>query len=145
MVNFDGLKIELKKALQNIMIEETKAWLIKTLLKTRLATWDIYHFAEKQAGLRTTLKNLDWQTMSSALRAKLRDIKTTLTYLRRSKSKLELDIKEKYWDTTNILKQIMAPWKGIIKQEKRERIKKFRSKLDHYKKKQKRASEPYTN
>ena len=74
MVNFEGMKLELKKALQNIMIEETKAWLIKSLLRTRLATWDIYHFAKQQAGLRSILRHLDWQTMSSALRAKLRDI-----------------------------------------------------------------------
>ena len=35
MVDFDGVKLELKKALQNIMIEETKAWLIRSLLRKR--------------------------------------------------------------------------------------------------------------
>ena len=87
---FDGLKTELKRALRDIMMQETKAWLIKTLLKTGLATWDIYFFAKKQAGIRSINRNLDWQTMSSALRAKLRDILTKLTEYRRVKSGLEL-------------------------------------------------------
>ena len=145
MVNFEGMKLELKKALQNIMIEETKAWLIKSLLRTRLATWDIYHFAKQQAGLRSILRHLDWQTMSSALRAKLRDILTTLTQYRRIKSRLECQIREFDQENKAILKQILSPWKKIVKEEKRIRIDKFKAKINHYKKKQEPPKAPYTD
>ena len=43
---FDRLKIELKKALQNIMLEEKKAWLIKSRVEdgsqaSRLADYEL--------------------------------------------------------------------------------------------------------
>ena len=126
----DGLKIELKKALQDIMEEETKAWLIRTLLRTRLATWDIYHFAKNQAGLRTVIKHLDWQTISSALQAKLRDILSTLTHYRRKKSRLECKIIESNCEENNkILKQILAPWKKEVKRDKIKRLDQFKAKI----------------
>ena len=78
MADFDGLRLELKRTLHSMMMEDTKAWLIRRLLRNKLATWDIYNFAVQQAGLKTSIKSLDWHTMSSALQAKLKDTKQTL-------------------------------------------------------------------
>ena len=142
---FDGLKIELKKALQDIMQEETKSWLIRTLLRSKTATWDIYYFAKNQAGLRTVHKNLDWQTMSAALRAKLRDILSTLTHYRRIKSKLECNIREYDCENKKFLKQLLAPWKREIKKEKKKRLELFKNKVKHYRKKQEQSHTPHTD
>ena len=136
MVIFDGLKLKLKKALHGVMMEETKKWLIRALLRARLATWDIYNFAINQAGLRTTIRTLDWQTMSAALRAKLRDTTTTLTAFRREKSAAELQIRQEFNECGLTLKQILAPWKKIVKRERKERINRFRQKIKHYRRKQ---------
>ena len=66
-------KSELVRALNEIMMGETRLWLLRTLISLELATWDVYNFAVNQAGLRFTIKTLDWPTMKSALKAKLRD------------------------------------------------------------------------
>ena len=94
MVNFDGLTKELREALQDIMMMETTCWLIKSLLKAKLSTWDIYYFARNQASLRTTIKDIDWYTIRAALKAKLGDILITLKALRRKKSKLEVEMRD---------------------------------------------------
>ena len=118
-------------------MEETKGWLIRALLRMRLATWDVYNFAVNQAGLRTSMKALDWQTISTALRAKLRDIYHTLSDRKRNKSRLENCIKRESGDKFIVLKQLMAPWKKTIKEEKSQRIDSFKRQLQHLKKKQK--------
>jgi len=117
MADIEGLKIELKKTLHRMMLEDTRIWLIKTLLRMKLATWDIFNFAVKQAGLRTTLKSLDWQTMKSALRAKLSDARLTLNKEKRKKSKIEQSIKRDFSSEKNILKQLMMLWKRLIRKE----------------------------
>ena len=78
MADFERLKTELKKTLHKMMLEDTRSWLVKTLLKMKLATWDVYNLAKKQADLRTTNKALDWKTINCALRTKLRDMRLTL-------------------------------------------------------------------
>ena len=141
MVNIEGLKLELKKALQNITLEESKAWLIKSLLKLKLSTWDVYYFAKKKADLRTTIKTLDWKTMSVAMRIKLRDIKATLTTLRRNKSNIEEKIKKHLGENEISLKQIIASWRKIFRREKELRQKKYEKKIEHLKENQVKASE----
>ena len=89
MADFERLKIELKKTLHRLMMEDTRIWLVKTLMKQKLATWDVYNFAANQASLRTTVKTVDWRTINAALRAKLKDIKLTLEREKRKKSKIE--------------------------------------------------------
>ena len=42
MVDISGLKRELSGALEDIMLGETRLWLLKTLLSQKLVTWDIY-------------------------------------------------------------------------------------------------------
>ena len=79
MVNFQGLLDELSGELHEIMYGETRLWLLEKLLSRQLVTWDIYYFAVKQAGLRDSIKSLDWPTMGAALRVKIRDITSTLT------------------------------------------------------------------
>ena len=92
MVDIDGFERELSGALEDIMLGETRLWLLKTLLSLRLVTWDIYYFAVKQADLRDNMKTLDWPTMRAALKAKIRDVKLTLTKNRKRKSHIERNI-----------------------------------------------------
>ena len=68
MVIFNRTNDELQRTLKDIMMGETRLWLLRTLLKLELVTWDIYNFAVKQADLRVTLTSLDWPTMRSALK-----------------------------------------------------------------------------
>ena len=58
MVHFNRNKEKLGEALHNIMMGETRLWLLKKLLNLELVTWDIYNFAVKQADLRSTIKSL---------------------------------------------------------------------------------------
>ena len=115
MADFDGLKLELKRSLHNMMMEDTKAWLLRSLLRNKVATWDVYKFAKHQADLRTSIKSLDWQTVSAALRAKLRDTQQTLIFEQRRKSRMELTIRQEFRHKNITLKQLMAPWKNEIR------------------------------
>ena len=83
------------------------------------------------------MKELDWRTISSALRTKLKDIYSTLSNRKRNKSKLEEIIKKEFKERKIILKQLTAPWKKIIRKEKLQRIETFKKKIQHLRKKQK--------
>ena len=115
MVNFEELVTELEKVLHTIMMEESTVWLINSLLKAKLSTWDVFNFASKQADLRTTIKTIDWQTVRVALAAKVKDAKATLKNMRRRKSYLELEIRTNYSERGLTLKQILAKTKAKIK------------------------------
>ena len=137
MVNFQGLLDELSGELHEIMYGETRLWLLEKLLSRQLVTWDIYYFAVKQAGLRDSIKSLDWPTMVAALRVKIRDIASTLTRHRRKKSQLELEMNNLLNWEKGALKKVMRPLLKPIRDEKRTRLKKFERKIEHYREKQK--------
>ena len=118
------------------MMEDTKAWLVRSLLRAKLSTWDIYKFASHQADLRTTIRSVDWQTIKSALKAKLKDIMATLSQLRKEGSRLENMIKFEHNELHSTLKQQMSPIKKKIRKERDDRIKKFSEKIEHLRKKQ---------
>ena len=96
MADIERLRVELKKTLHKMMMEDTQIWLIKTLLRMKLATWDIYNFATKQADLRTTIKSLDWKTINCALRMKLRDIRLILKGETKKESQARTEFKNKF-------------------------------------------------
>ena len=136
MADFERLKTELKKTLHKMMMENTRLWLVRKLLKKKLATWDIYNFAIKQADLRTTIKSVDWQTVNSALRAKLKDIRHTLNEERRKKSRIERELKILLVSQGLKLKQIMLPWRILFRKEKKDRLEHFKNKIENLEKKQ---------
>ena len=138
MVDISGLKRELSGALEDIMLGETRLWLLKTLLSQKLVTWDIYYFAVKQAGLRDNIKSLDWPTMSAALKSKIKDVIQTLTKHRRKKSYTERKISDLSEDGRKdiSLRRIIRPLLEPIKKLKKARMKKFEMKIGHYKTKQ---------
>ena len=136
MADIEGLRKELKKTLHKMMIQDTQIWLIKVLLRLRLATWDIYNFATKQADLRTTIKSLDWKTINCALRTKLKDIRQTLNGEKKRKAKLEMNLKTNFRSERDNTKQMMISWKKYIRKERKERLKIFKKKVEHLKKKQ---------
>ena len=121
-------KSELVRALHEIMMGETRLWLLRTLISLELATWDVYNFAVNQAGLRFTIKALDWPTMKSALKAKLRDTLATLTIYRRKKSLLEERLKREAGENFTSLKRMLRPLLKPIRIERETRMKKFRKK-----------------
>ena len=137
MADIERLREELKKTLHRMMLEDTRIWLIKTLLRRKLATWDVYNFARKQSDLRTTIKDLDWRTMNCALRTKLKDINWTLNGEKRKKAKLEQDMRILFSTEQETTKKIMAPFRTLIKKEKKERINILKNKIEHLMKKQK--------
>ena len=51
MANINRTKEKLAKALHEIMMGETRLWLLHNLLKLELVTLDMYNFACKQAEL----------------------------------------------------------------------------------------------
>ena len=65
--NSNNTKSELQKALFEVMMEETRLWLLRTLISLKI------------------VQALDWPTMKSAMRAKSRDTVATLTIYRRKK------------------------------------------------------------
>ena len=115
MANLNRNKEKLAKALHEIMMGETRLWLLHNLLKLELVTWDIYNFARKQAELRTTLKSLDWPTMKAALKIKIRDTLLTLTKQRREKSWLEQMLQNS--EGSSSIKHLMRPLNKPIKNE----------------------------
>ena len=125
-------KSELERALYEIMMGETRLWLLRTLISLELATLDVYNFAVNQAGLRSTIKTLDWPTMKSALRAKLRDTVATLTIHRRRISVLEEKLKSEAGENFKSLKKIIRPLLKPINMEREKRMKKFKNKIEHY-------------
>ena len=114
MADIERLREELKKTLHRMMLEDTRIWLIKTLLRRKLATWDVYNFAKKQSDLRTTIKDLDWRTMNCALRTKLKDINWTLNGEKRKKAKLKQDMRILFSTEQETTKKIMAPFRTLI-------------------------------
>ena len=137
-MDIDGFERELSGALEDIMLGETRLWLLKTILSLRLVTWDIYYFAVKQADLRDNMKTLDWPTMRAALKAKIRDVKLTLTKNRKRKSHIERKISMTSLERGDgsrlreTMKRLLEP----IRKKRRMRLNKFETKIEHYRKKQ---------
>ena len=72
-------------------------------------------------------------------------LKPTLTEAKRKKSRLEGLLRQEHDEKKNLLKQILVPWKKVVRRERKERIKTFKTKINHLKEKQKRPDNPYVD
>ena len=73
--DIEGIVHKLNETYMEIMKNESRIWLIRSIADNGLSTRDIYSFAYKQARLRSYYKILDNQTVKSAMRAKLKDLR----------------------------------------------------------------------
>ena len=91
----DGMIKQLSKTCASIDDHKLRIWLLRKLMSKGLATRDIISFIEGQAGLRSDIKDMDTKTMNSAMRTKLKDVKTALARKIRSKKEMGEKIMEK--------------------------------------------------
>ena len=80
------LVTELKEAHRKISLDDIIN-LLKELLGNGLCMRDIYSFACTQADLCENVGDLDWTTIKSAMRTKIRDLKQNLELNRRVRRK----------------------------------------------------------
>lgn len=90
--SINGILSKLNQTCEDIGSNEARGWLIDQLCRRKITTRDIYHFALKQAQLRTEDQSLDTQTVKHAMRAKRRDINSILSKLKRTMKIQEEDL-----------------------------------------------------
>ena len=132
----DGLMSKLYKTHMDVMENETRIWLLKSLLKQNLSTNDVYAFAVTQAGLRTTKKSLDKSTMVSAMRAKVSDIKATVSDQYRTKVVVERELLRALDGRSYALRKRLKRISGDVKKQRIKLRNKFERKISHLKQKQ---------
>ena len=64
------------------MLDESRSWLLRSLLDNKRCTRDIYSFAQNQAESRVEINSLDTQTIRAAMRMKIMDTKHSLKHNR---------------------------------------------------------------
>ena len=90
--NFSGHELNLLRTHMTTMRYQLRLKLLRSLLRQKLATRDIFFFVKGQADQRTYNKSPDWVTAELAMRAKLLDIKNGLkkSYLDRTRAGQEI-------------------------------------------------------
>ena len=76
--HIEGILTKLEEIHRKVMKYETRIWLIRSLTSRGLTTRDVYSFVSKQAKIRSHYRVLDKQTVRSATRAKLKDLRLAL-------------------------------------------------------------------
>ena len=76
--NLSGKDWDLLEIHRNIMKDELRVWLLRSLINKNLATRDIYHFSVNQARQRSFKTELDKPTITAAMNIKIEDIKEAL-------------------------------------------------------------------
>ena len=80
---------ELIEAHRNVMTGSMRIKLMKSLLKRGLCLRDIFYFASNQADNYAVNTELDSKTITSAMKAKIRDTKLAVSIHQRTKRKRE--------------------------------------------------------
>ena len=127
-----GVERELLEAHMNVMRNEMRLWLLKSLLEKDLATRDIYYFTKKQALLRYTDKIPDKETMRVAMEVKIRDMRKVLSHsynIRRTTNKSLLS--ELNYRSKRLVKKVNKI-KDIVAKEKLKISTKYKAKIEHY-------------
>ena len=128
------VEAELKEAHRKIMLNSTRLKLLEDLLNMGLCTRDVYSFACTQADLCTTLEDLDWTTIRSAMKLKIRDLKQTLKDIHLRRRKLERELLQEFnGNSWKVIRKVKAIKKSLSR-EKKTLQEKYSKKKDHYKK-----------
>ena len=133
----EGIWKHLNKLYTEISDDRLRIELFRELLSKDLATWDIFHFVEGQAGLRSVVKTLDTKTMTAAMRMKLLDIKKTLA----SRVTFSQELEKEAGLTQRDIKELKDNYKKKNSQRIGDKRNKYRLKVNHYLKKQNKRKE----
>ena len=133
---FTGDNNSLEDTMRKMMLEEVRIWLLKELMRQGLCTRDVYSFAVKQAGLRSSFKSIDEATIRQAMLSKIRDCRATLKRLKGVRALLETNLSTESERERLKLKTIKNKLGKKIRQERKKILIKYANKIDHYKKTQ---------
>ena len=126
---------------RKIMRNKSRMQLIRSLLSKGLCTRDIYSFVCIQTDLCEVNTTLDRDTITSAMQAKIRDIKEALGVHYKVKKRQEDELLRKLDGNSNKWRRKLRAIRKIIKQEKQEIEKDYKKKIEHYKESQNRYVE----
>ena len=125
----------------NVMKNECRVWLFKTLLSHNLCTRDIYAFVLNQARLRVEDQHLDEKTMRSAMNTKLRDLKKSVCNAHRRRRKAEAVLLTALGGKAFKLLKHLKKIRQTVKKEREKLMDTYRQKIQHYKKTQRRGGD----
>ena len=130
--NFSGTDWDLLEIHRDIMRNELRVWLLRSLLSKNLATRDIYYFTLNQARQCTFGTEPDQTTIKAAMNVKIEDIRKALKqgYSRRDKAKE--NILSNIGDSSNSLKTRTRKVKRALGKERKTTIESYRRKIEHY-------------
>ena len=134
--NYSGIQSEIRKTLFSYAMAKARNWLLKQMLDRNIVTRDILSFVRKQAGMRSEIKTIDSSTVKVAMKAKLIDIRLNMTRLLTKLKSQKLTLLEQLGGKTFKLRKILAREKVNPKKLEEKKIETFRTKLNHYEKKQ---------
>ena len=134
--SFSGAISELLNASIEVMKNETRIWLLKSLMKKNLATRDIFSFAMKQANLRSINKTPDSLTIRRAMCIKLGDIKLSMTHSFEARRRARQNLLKQLGEKKYILKKHIRNIKREVEEKRTITLEKYRKKIDHYTKTQ---------
>ena len=113
------------------MFEESRKWLLRSLLDRGLATNDIFSFTQQQAFLTTNGTPPDKDTISAAMRAKIRDVNLNVRRCYRMKKRKERDLLRAVSDKSFILRRKLKKIRKKVNKERDKIRKKYIQKIDH--------------
>ena len=135
-VNFSGSEQDLLRIHMTTMKYQLRIKLLRSLLRQKLATRDVFFFSKGQADLRLFKKNPDWATIESAMLAKISDLKIALresrTFLRSLRSQALVNFDNKKYKLRRCIRRINRK----LQDEKKRMWEKYTKKINHYKQQQ---------
>ena len=126
---------ELYEATMRTMKSELRLWLLRSLLKSNLATNDIYNFAKKQGLLRTYNKTPNWETMKIAMETKIWDLKMVLRERYNIRATKRKELLEKLDFKSHRLLKKTRKIKKAVNMERQILQKRYLNKIRHYQRK----------
>ena len=131
-----GILTKLEEIHRKVMKYETRIWLIRSLTSRDISTRDIYSFVSKQAKIRSHYRVLDKQTVKSATRAKLKDLRLALYENFKNKKHLENILLESLSGRSYIARRKIRQIRGAIYKERKQLRAQYERKIAHYVNKQ---------
>ena len=137
MRNFTGTDWDLLEIHREIMRNELRVWLLRSLLSEGLATRDIYHFTLNQAKLCTVDRGPDQLTMKAAMNVKIEDVRNAIRSGHRRKKMVKNNILNELEGRRAILKNRINKINKSLGKERNDITTKYKNKIEHYLKVQK--------
>ena len=123
---------ELEETHRKLMLNESRTWLLRSLLDRNRCTRDIYSFASNQAANRIEYNSLDPQTIKAAMRSKMKDMKLAIKQNRIVKRKQEQQLLYKLNNRSLTLRKKLRKIRSKMREERSIVKEKFQKKITHY-------------